>query len=347
MSNALDLIDFESESVNVEEFSRTKAGLAELRERFSNFPDPFLCKDNYDFVHNGVRELTKLRTTVEKKRKELKKPFVDAGRIIDAEAKGIIESLQELEQPMKDAKLAVDEKEKREKEERIARLQKRIDDIKQLEKEARGKTSEGIIELIEHVENVDPADFYDLREEAMRVRNEVLDNLGAALSERKEYERTAAQREKEKKAREEAERKAQFQERINKAKMLPVDHFNSPTEKIERVIKSLEDNVYTEDEWGEFRDEAEQAGNQALGQLKAMLEQKRQLEALTPKQEEKQEVETEVEEENEPSPEQEVQAEAPKPPQTLEYALLVWRKTFNIKEDAWNELEAILDEFEV
>lgn len=342
MSNFLDLIDFENETVNVEEFSKTKAGLAELNKRFKDFPEPALSKDNYDFVKDGIRELTTLRTTVEKKRKELKQPFIDAGRIIDAEAKEIIESIKELEDPMKEAKKEVDEKEKREKEERIARLQARIDEMKHLERDARGQTSEGIISIIDQIEMVEPADFYDLREEAMKVRNEVLDNLGAALSERLEYERTAKQREAEKKAREEAERKAHFQERINKARMLPINYFNATSEQIAKCVESLENNKYSVDEWGEFRDEAEQAGSQALAQLKQMLEQKRQLESIQaeqPQSEPKQEEEKPQEEEL--VPEQEAHFEPEEA--TLKSDLESWRVEFNINEFAWNALQSILD----
>ena len=287
--NNLDLIDFEKETVNVDEFSRTQAGLAELRKRFSKFPDPSESEENYEFVKKGVRELTGLRTSIEKKRKELKQPFIDAGRIIDSHAKVIISELQSLEEPMKEAKKEVDEKAKREKEQRIARLQKKIDDIKWLERDARGKASPYIIELIEQVENVEPADFYELREEAMKVRNDVLDNLGAALSERLEYERTAEQRAKEQKAREEAERKAHFQERINKAKMLPLQFMDKSADQVQQMIDKLESAEYSQDEWGEFRDEAQMAGAEALKQLVMMRDQKRLLEKSQPAQEPEQE----------------------------------------------------------
>ena len=281
----LNQVNIENETVEVEIFTRTQAGLAALREKYSEFPDPSASKENYEEVKAGVKELTSLRTNIEATRKEVKQPYLDACRIIDGQAKGIIEQIVALEDPMKAAKKEVDEKEKREKEARINRLKDRIEGMRHLEREARGKSSEVIEEIINEVEAIDHADFYELREEALKVREEVLNNLSAIYSDRLNYERTAAEREKERKAREEEQRVNTIKERINKCKMIPLDYMGKPAAEIEKVAASVEKMVITEADFAEFTQEAEQAKANTLEQLYRMLEQQRQFEAMQPKEE--------------------------------------------------------------
>lgn len=279
----LNQVNIENETVEVEIFTRTQAGLAALREKYSVFPDPSESQESYDAVKAGVKELTSLRTTIEATRKEIKQPYLDACRIIDGQAKGIIEQIVALEDPMKAAKKEVDEKEKREKEARIKRLKDRIEHMNQLEREARGKPSEVIEEIIAEVEAIDHADFYELREEALKVREQVLNNLSAIYSERLTYERTAAEREKERKLREEEQRVSVIKERINKCKMIPLDYMGKPAAEIEKVAASVEKMAITEADFAEFTQEAQQAKANTLDQLNRMLEQQRQFEAMQPK----------------------------------------------------------------
>lgn len=301
----LNQVNIENETVEVEIFTRTQAGLAALREKYSEFPDPSESQESYDAVKAGIKELTSLRTTIEATRKEIKQPYLDACRIIDAQAKGIIEQIVMLEDPMKAAKKEVDEKEKREKEARIKRLKDRIEHMHQLEREARGKPSEVIEEIIAEVEAIDHADFYELREEALKVREQVLNNLSAIYSERLTYERTAAEREKERKLREEEQRVSAIKERINKCKMIPLDCMGKPAAEIERVAASVEKMAITEAEFAEFTQEAEQAKANTLEQLNRMLEQQRQFESMQPKEELKPEP-AQVEQEPEAADESEV-----------------------------------------
>lgn len=299
----LNQVNIENETVEVEIFTKTQAGLSALREKYSEFPDPSESQEAYDQVKAGVKELTGLRTSIESTRKEVKQPYLDACRIIDGQAKGIIEQIVALEDPMKAAKKAVDEKEKREKEARIKRLKDRIEGMRHLEREARGKPSEVIEEIINEVEAIDHADFYELREEALKVREEVLNNLSAIYSDRLNYERTAAEREKERKAREEEQRVNTIKERINKCKMIPLDYMGKPVADLEKIIGSVQKMEISEKDVSEFTQEAEQAKQNTLDQLGKMLEQQRQFETMQPK---------EVPAEEQPEPEESAASQAAK-----------------------------------
>ncbi len=90
---------------------------------------------DYECVRSGIAECRTLRTKVEAKRTELKKPVLEIGRAIDAEAKRLVDMIQGIEQPlqkMKDIEDAARAKAKREKEEierqeREAEMQRAIE----------------------------------------------------------------------------------------------------------------------------------------------------------------------------------------------------------------------------
>lgn len=301
----LDQVNIEAETVEVEIFTKTQAGLAALEEKYAEFPDPSESKESYDAVKAGVKELTSLRTSIEAKRKEVKQPYLEACRIIDGQAKGIIERIVAIEEPMKAAKKEVDEREKREKEARLKRLNDRIQEMRDLVRQARNATSDAIEQVIEQVEAVDHQDFYELREEALKVRDECLSELSEIYSQRLDYERTAKQREAERKAREEEQRVNGIKERINKCKMIPLDYMGRSSADIETVISKVSGMAIEESEFAEFTEEANEAKRQTLRQLNAMLDQQKLIKAMQPKEEPQPEpqpvqVEPEPEAKNEP-----------------------------------------------
>ena len=65
-------------------------------------------KAGYEAVKSGLGELVKLRTGVERSRKELKANALEYGRKVDREAKRVTALILEIEEPLKQRKLAVD-----------------------------------------------------------------------------------------------------------------------------------------------------------------------------------------------------------------------------------------------
>ena len=281
----LSFVNLDDSTVEVEEFSKTEAALAHLREKYSTFPDPASSQEAYEEVKAGVKELTGYRTSLEAKRKEIKQPYLDAGKVIDSKAKEITAALVELEDPMKAAKKLVDDRKKREEEERLARLDKRVAEIRTYKDMARGLDSDGIADLIEKVEAIECDDFYDRKSEAIAARGETLDFLGNAYSERLEYERSERQRREEEEKRREVERKQGIQDRINKCRMIPLDCMGASVKDIESKLRQLKGMEITEQHFQEFTEEAKQAYADTVKKVEAILEQQRQLEAAhTPKQ---------------------------------------------------------------
>lgn len=187
-------VDLENGTVEVIEYSQTNAALAMLREKYAVVPDAN-TEEGYALVKTGIKELTTLRTSLEAARKREKEPYLLAGKIIDAEAKRITEELVKLEDPMKAAKKEVDDRIERERQERIARLQLKVDAIKAMPAQVRGKSSAEIAEMLDRVGEIDAAhDYYDLTKEAVAARQAALDELAQMLNDRLAFEAAEEER---------------------------------------------------------------------------------------------------------------------------------------------------------
>jgi hypothetical protein len=109
-------------------YSVTDEALKSLEEKWTEIPD---CSDkkNYEVVRKGISEVVGLRTSVEKRRKELKADSLEYGRRVDSAAKSIKDRLVAIETPLKAAKGKVDDAKRLEKE-RKAKIEKdRVDGI--------------------------------------------------------------------------------------------------------------------------------------------------------------------------------------------------------------------------
>ncbi|MBG4472891.1 hypothetical protein GHT53_02235 [Pseudomonas aeruginosa] len=187
-------VDLDNGTVEVTEYSATNAALAQLRVKYAEVPDAN-TEEGYAFIKDGIKELTSLRTSLEAARKREKAPYLQAGQIIDAEAKRITAELAALEGPMKAAKKVVDDRVERERRERIARLQQKVDAIKAMPAQVRGRSSDDISAMLDRVGEIDAThDFYDLTKEAVEARQAALDELTQMLTDRLAFEQAERQR---------------------------------------------------------------------------------------------------------------------------------------------------------
>jgi len=274
----LNQVDIEQGKVDVEVFKKTDAALALLSEKYSKIPD-VNTKDGYDFVKKGVKELTSYRTTLDAERQRIKKPYLDAGRIIDNEAKRITAKLVELEEPMKAAKKEVDDRKKRQEEERIARLREKVNAIYGMTAKARNQTSDEIAKLIEEVDAIDTRqDYYDLTREAIEAQQAVLQELSDLYGQQVRYEE--AQAEQERLRKEQAEQRAQQEitDLINETKMIPANLVGASAQKIENKISRMENYSSPAGVFGDRQAEFEEARKTAIQQLNVMLKQQRMVE---------------------------------------------------------------------
>ncbi len=209
-------VDLERGTVEVAEYSQTNAALAALRAKYQVVPDAN-TEEGYAWVKAGIKELTGLRTSLEAARKREKEPHLQAGRILDAEAKRITEELVSLEKPMKAAKQEVDDRIERERQERIARLQQKVDAIVAMPGQVRGKSSDEISAMIDRVGEIDAThDYFDLTKEAVEARQNALDELTQMLTDRLAFDAAEADRKKAEAALAEQNRQLEEQQAENR-----------------------------------------------------------------------------------------------------------------------------------
>lgn len=271
--SSLNDVNIEDGKVEVEVFSKTEAALSELRSRYQEFPS-LDTEEGYDYVKSGIKELVSLRTGLDNERKRIKAPYLEAGRIIDAEAKRITEELVLLESPMKAAKKEVDDREKRLKEERLARLGQKIADIRSHVDQARGKPSSDIAEMIQAVDCIDTSeDFFELSMDAEKARQDTLERLNQLYSERLSYERAEEDRKKAEAEAAELRKSNDLAERLSKLKMIPMDMFGKAALEIQSKLTSLKNYPPVESDFGARYGEAMEAYETVLTQLQQMYDQ--------------------------------------------------------------------------
>lgn len=117
------------------EYSPVDAMLAELRQRYAGVQFDVATKDGMTAAKEVRRNLVKLRTGLEAKRKEIKEPALRRAQAIDAEAKAITAAIKAIEDPI-DAQIKVEEErieaEKRAAEAKRAEIRAKIDGIRNL-----------------------------------------------------------------------------------------------------------------------------------------------------------------------------------------------------------------------
>lgn len=209
------------------EYSVTDAAIAELRQKYQGVTD-------YPVVLEGVKELTRLRNDVERKRRDLKADALDWGRKVDGEAKRITDLLAEIEAPLKAIKKTVDDEKKRIELEKAEQEAARVESIKQkiegfkncVFKASMASVTE-IKTLLDEIQGLiknDPFNYAEFSIQADIAKNEAAKNLTALyegkLAQEREQKRLAeeaeksriAQEEERRKFREEAARQKQEQE---------------------------------------------------------------------------------------------------------------------------------------
>jgi len=169
----------------------------------------------YEEIKTCLREITPLRTAVEKRRKELKKDALEWGRKVDSEAKRITQALVDIEAPHREAKKAIDEEAARLEEEARAVEEQRIESIQlRINEMGLGMTGHGgmSVDTIDSMLQIldtcyEEFDFQEFAGAAEVERDRVRNHLLAAMTERKRYDEEQANMEAEK-ARMAAEREA-------------------------------------------------------------------------------------------------------------------------------------------
>lgn len=183
------------------EYSATEAALNDLRRRYENVVFDVATTKGDKAARAARLELVTLRTSLEKKRAEIKAPALERCRVIDAEAKRITAAIMGLEVPI-DAQIKAEEerkeREKREREEaerkRVAEIRARIDLFANLTARAATMDAAEIQERIERLDRIQIGeDYAEFREEAIGARRAAVLTLTQLRDDMLELERKQEQ----------------------------------------------------------------------------------------------------------------------------------------------------------
>jgi len=180
----------------IAEYSKTEAGLAELRSRLKDVSYELTTTKGMALAKADRAEVRTLRTSLEAKRKEIKAPALEHCRLIDAEAARITAELLKLEKPIDDQ---IKAEESRKEAERIAKeaserarilaITERIAGIRQyVELAASCRTAERIQSLKDKLAEIKIEGFEEFEAEAEQVLKQTAAKVDELLTAKLEQE---------------------------------------------------------------------------------------------------------------------------------------------------------------
>lgn len=195
-------------TTQIAEYSQTEAALAILREKYATTVYDVTTTKGMQSAREGRAEIRTYRTSLEAKRKELKAPLLERGRLLDSEAKRITAELLRLEEPIDTAIKAEEQRRAAEKaaaeeaeRQRLAEIQGHINAIRDAAVRFASASSEDIDAYMLEMANLEITieDYAELTGEALQAKQQTLDKLAelhtAALAREAEQERIKAERE--------------------------------------------------------------------------------------------------------------------------------------------------------
>jgi hypothetical protein len=262
----------------IKAYSKIEAGIAALQQQYSHRPD---CSTTAGFEQckKDYRSIRKVETSLEKERKIQGEEARKHVALVNTEAKAIQEQLETISEPFKNARDDHQEKVDKKEADRVAGIKERIQGINNFVLEAHGTDSEGVSGIIESIDLIDCADNFDeFTAEALKTKQEVLEQLGQILQQKAQAEAAERDRLAAEQGRLEAERKAAIDQRINNLRMIPLDYMNKTSKEISAKIDSLMGHVIPAEEFGDRYQEAAGARTQVIEQLGVAFDQAVKLE---------------------------------------------------------------------
>lgn len=184
----------------LQEFSKVDAGLAVLRDAYQGVVYQVQTKEGMEAAKHARRALREPRFKVETLRKEAKRPLLDLGKRLDAEAKRIEAAIMELEQPIVEQINHEEERVIREAAEKLAaetrrveRLEARLDTIRLMPYDANGLDSKTVQAVLDEAKALPIGDDWEeFKEKAAAAKIATVAALEGVLAKAQAAEAEAA-----------------------------------------------------------------------------------------------------------------------------------------------------------
>ena len=186
----------EQASNEIAEYSKTEAGLAELRSRLENVTYDVTTVKGLAVAKADRAEVRGLRTGLEAMRKSIKAPALAHCKLIDAEAKRITDELLKLETPidevikLREAELEAERAAREAAEKaRVMAITDRIAGIRQyIELAASSRTAARVDDLLTKLSLISLADFAEFSDDAAAAHMDAMKRVAEILTEKTDQE---------------------------------------------------------------------------------------------------------------------------------------------------------------
>lgn len=176
--------------MNIVEYDEIRAKLDEVKET-SNFLPDVTSDEGYQKSKRVSLDIGKLRSALDKVRKERKAYFLEGGREVDKQAKSIDAELEQYQTPHKDAYKELDNLTKEREAARKAALEERVSTIRDLPEAMRDMSSDEVKMALESLQQEECLDFYEYTEHALKARNSSREALSKMFGEKLQQEKEA------------------------------------------------------------------------------------------------------------------------------------------------------------
>ncbi len=189
------------------ELGVTDAAISAIKEKWQSFSAPIGDVLAYKELSAGLKEVRKIRTTIEKARKEKIREALDWQKMVNSEAKRITYEIEPLESRLKENKDLIDQHEEKIRKQKEEEEAKRIQSIKEMIRKNEklkdlplGSSSATIQGALNEALNVEINDDYqEFKDEAIASLNVVVGALKSLLKYQLDNEKKEAELEAERK----------------------------------------------------------------------------------------------------------------------------------------------------
>jgi hypothetical protein len=177
-------------NLHIAEYDEMANKLDEIKE-YSNFLPDVSTDEGYQKSKRVSLDIGKVKTSLEKARKEKKAYFLDGGKQVDAQAKVILEKLNDMQLPHMQAYKELDNLKKEREAKRKQDLEERVAYIRNLPEMMSESSSEEIQAAMNNINNESCEDFYEFTSAALKARNETVKLLGELFTKTAKAEKDA------------------------------------------------------------------------------------------------------------------------------------------------------------
>ena len=222
-------------TMHIVEYDEVANQIEEVKEMANFLPD-VSTDEGYQKSKRVALDIGKLKTALEKTRKEKKEYFIEGGRQVDSQAKKIAAQLDEIQAPHKEAYKLLDEQKKKREQERKEELEERVRVMRELPDALADSSSEEIMTAMNGLQKNECLDFYEYTEQALKARNASKEALAKLFTKKQKEEQDAIELERLRREQEERAR-LEREEAIRKEASMKAEKEKREAEEREKKAK--------------------------------------------------------------------------------------------------------------